>query len=218
MAGKPGPRMPRHGVVARRKRFAQAYVASLHPAKAAIAAGFSPNGASARGYRLLTMPDVQAWVAHYAKEHARQMDLTAERTLLEIARCAFLDPRKLFADDGTIRPVSEWDDDTAAAVASLEVTELWDRGVNGQRVKVGKLTKLRFHSKERTLEQLGRHLALFSKADEEGRSISELLKAVLMELQTHPQPLAALEAEWRPMQPGELPPPPSPDERPPPMW
>jgi hypothetical protein len=49
--------------------------------------------------------------------------MTFERAFLEQFRVVLFDPRKLLRDDGTIKPLAEWDDDTAAAISRLEVTE-----------------------------------------------------------------------------------------------
>lgn len=61
--------------------------------------------------------------------------VTRERLLREIARLAFADPRRLLRENGTMLPLHELDDDTAAAIASVEVDEygklkykLWDKG------------------------------------------------------------------------------------------
>lgn len=47
----------------------------------------------------------------------RETGITLERTLREIAKGAFHDPRKFFDDSGALKPVTELDDDTAAAIA-----------------------------------------------------------------------------------------------------
>ena len=56
-------------------------------------------------------------------------EITADRVLKEIARPAFLDIRKAFNADGSLKPIHDLDDDTAAAIAGLEVSEI--RGEDG---------------------------------------------------------------------------------------
>ncbi len=199
------------------KRFALAYIACLNTAEAARRAGYSVRTARAQGADLLTRPYIQAAIERFAAKQFQAMELTADRVLKEMARLAFHDPRKLFNDAGELLPVSQWDDDTAAAVAGIEVVELF-AGSGKNRTLIGQLKKVRFWSKNTSLDQLGRHLTLFGKQDEQGRTISELLHAVLLELaQRSPREAPALEAEWQPVQPTQLPPPPDP-EPPPPTW
>lgn len=56
---------------------------------------------------------------------AGRLGITAERVLQERSRLAFFDVRRLFRDDGSPVPVNELDADTAAAIAGLEVAEIW---------------------------------------------------------------------------------------------
>jgi phage terminase small subunit len=49
---------------------------------------------------------------------------TAKRVLREIANVAFLDPRRIFAEDGSLLSPHEWPDDIAAAVSSIDVVEI----------------------------------------------------------------------------------------------
>jgi predicted RND superfamily exporter protein len=45
-------------------------------------------------------------------ERSEKTGITAERALKEIYRLATFDPRKLFNEDGTIKPIHDLDDDT----------------------------------------------------------------------------------------------------------
>jgi phage terminase small subunit len=75
------------------------------------------------------------------------MELTSERSLREIARPAFFDPRKLLDAQGNPLPIQALDGDTAATVASLEVLEDWSSTGN-DRVFIGytKKHKVAAHS------------------------------------------------------------------------
>jgi hypothetical protein len=66
----------------------------------------------------------------------RQMkaaDISAERTLTEIARVAYFDPRKMFDETGNLIPVTEMDNDTAAAIAGMDIEKRTEgRGENAE--------------------------------------------------------------------------------------
>ena len=51
----------------------------------------------------------------------RRHQVTADRVIAELAKLAFLDIRKAFDEEGKLKPIHEIDDDTAAAIAGLEV-------------------------------------------------------------------------------------------------
>ena len=112
--------------VAQRKiEFINAYAANGGNAtQAAITAGYSKKGARVAGSRMLALTDVKAAIAEAARKAAEKSGLTVERTLQEVARLAYADPRKLYDKDGNLIPVHLLDDDTAATVASIEVVEM----------------------------------------------------------------------------------------------
>ena len=92
--------------------------------------------------------------------------VTRERLLREIGRLAFADPRRLLREDGTMLPLHELDDDTAAAIASVEVDEY------------GKL-KYKLWDKGAAQEKLAKHLGVYEK-DNRQQSLStvEALTAI----------------------------------------
>ena len=121
----------------RRAVFARAYLANGRNAtKAAIAAGFSPKSAHTRGLELVKDREVAAMIDEAYAELSKITRLDQERTLQEIARLAYSDPRKLFAADGSLIPIHQLDDDASAAIANIEVVKgqnpttryrLWDK-------------------------------------------------------------------------------------------
>lgn len=110
---------------ARKVAFAHAYITNGKNGKqAAIAAGFSPRSAETRASELVRDRDVAAIIAEATKRAAAESGLTVERTLREVARLAYADPRKLYDEDGNLIPIHLLDDDTAATIASVEVVEM----------------------------------------------------------------------------------------------
>jgi phage terminase small subunit len=76
--------------------------------------------------------------------------------VLEIARLAFADLRRLFHEDGRLKHPIEWDDDTAAPIASVEIVTR-DLGDG----KVAYVRKIKLWDKGKALEQLSKHLGLY---------------------------------------------------------
>jgi transposase InsO family protein len=52
---------------------------------------------------------------------SKRIEVEADRVLLEIAQVGLSDLRRLFHEDGRLKRPDEWDDDTAASIASVEV-------------------------------------------------------------------------------------------------
>jgi hypothetical protein len=108
----------------RRVRFAQEYAKDLNATQAAIRSGYSAKSAHVTGSRLLSDAKVQSMIAGHHRERAAANGITIDRTIQEVGRMAYADPRKLWHADGRLKKPHEWDDDTAATVASIESVEV----------------------------------------------------------------------------------------------
>ena len=141
------------GFEARKRRFMDEYIAlNRNGTQAAIAAGFSPNCAARIATRILRDPEIKAQIAHLDEKLSKISGLNAERTIREIARRAYFDPKNLFAEDGTLKRVVDLDDDTRAAI-NIE-----------QEYKDGELVlKIKTCDKDAALQAAAKHLGLFEK-------------------------------------------------------
>lgn len=144
------------------ERFCRAYIVDLNATNAAIAAGYGEKSAYKAGYRLSNNVQVKARIAELQKKQTDKLDVTAERVLGELAKMAFLDPRKFFNEDGSLKRVNELDDQTAASLAGIEHEKLFEHFGKGQAKEVGTTTKIKIADKGINLERLGRHLKLFT--------------------------------------------------------
>lgn len=83
------------------------------------------------------------------------MDLSQRRILNEYSRLAFSDIRQLFRDDGSMMPPSEWPDDIAAAVVSIDTKETRVRDEKGEFVNEWDVVhKIKVHDKKGSLDFL----------------------------------------------------------------
>lgn len=143
-------------------KFCRAYIIDLNSRNAAISAGYSEKTAGSQGSRLLKNVKIKAQIEQLLHKQADKLDITAERVLAELAKMAFLDPRKFFNEDGSLKRVGELDDHTAASLAGIEHEKLFEHFGKGQAKEVGTTTKIKIADKGINLERLGRHLKLFT--------------------------------------------------------
>lgn len=145
--------------------FASAYLANNgNKTQAAVAAGYKPgHAAEVAGYRLCKDVVVQALIKEGHQKAAAIAGLTVERTLVELARMAYSDPRKLKTKDGKWIPLEELDDDTAAALASIDedqVTKVVK--VNGKEKTVAEfIRKVKLWDKNSALEKAMKYHKLY---------------------------------------------------------
>ncbi len=129
------PGQAKASVESRRSAFIEAYLSNGgNGTNAALEAGFSPASAYSQGSRLLKKAEVAQEIAKRRTEIIAALELSTERTIKEVSRLAFCDPRKLVGEDGRMKQLHELDDDTAAAIASVEVDndgnikyKFWDK-------------------------------------------------------------------------------------------
>lgn len=131
----------------------------MNATNAAISAGYSEKTAKSQGSRLLTVVDIQSAIANKTESVLNKLDYGVERTLNEVARLAFLDPRKVFESDGSLKRIQDLDDDTAACIAGMEVSDIWDSGE--QKSIIGTLKKIKLSDKGAALDKLMRYHALY---------------------------------------------------------
>lgn len=145
----------------KQQKFVLEYLKDLNATQAAIRAGYSKKTAMQQGSRLLSNVEIAEAVG---KKHAKalsKLDISAERIMLERARLAFFDARKLFDDAGEPIHVSKLDDDTAAAIAGLDVVTQGNGDVGFATV-----LKVKLADKNASLTALEKIQGLYSSGDE----------------------------------------------------
>lgn len=146
------------------KVFIAEYKIDRNGRRAAIAAGYSARSADSTASRLLRSDKVRAEVEQHRADAIAKVQaetgITLERTLREVARIGFFDPRRLFGLDGDPLPLSELDDDTAAVIAGLEVFEEFE-GSGKDRKLIGHVKKWKLADKNSALEKLMKHLGAY---------------------------------------------------------
>lgn len=138
--------------------FCQEYLVDLNAKQAAIRAGYSANSADVIGCENLVKPNVAARIQELQSVRANKLEISQERVLKEYARLAFVDTRNFFNEDGSLKPLSELDDDTAAALAGIDIHE--ERGQDGQ--SAGMTKKIKITDKKGALDSVARHLGMFN--------------------------------------------------------
>jgi len=112
--------------------------------------------------KLMASTKVQLRVEELKERITNAGIASATRVLLEASRLATFDPRKLFREDGSPKPINELDDDTAAALAGLDVLEEFEGSGDG-RVFVGYTKKYKVADKNSALEKLFKHHGLYER-------------------------------------------------------
>lgn len=154
--------MPRQTLTAKQAAFVAEYLVDKNATQAAIRAGYSKRTAASIGEENLRKPEIASAVAANLAKQADTLELSAERILKERARLAFLDPRKLFDEDGAPKPIQALDPDTAAAIVGIDVLEQYE-GAGESRRFIGYVKKYRLAGKDSSLAALEKRFGLVEK-------------------------------------------------------
>lgn len=124
--------------------------------------------------RLAANHKVAARIAELRERAAERAEISMGHTLREIARLAFFDVRKLVGDDGTPKPLQELDEDTAAAISSVDLAR-----IGNAEVGVGEVLKVRMADKLQALEKLAKYLGLYEQDNRQKTDpLAELVNAI----------------------------------------
>lgn len=141
----------------KQEAFAQGIAKGMTADAAYTAAGYTPNPGNAT--RLKLNEAVASRVKYLVGRGAEKAEIDIARVLRELARVGTSDVRRLFDASGQLLPVTHLDDDTAAAISSVEVVTRRIPGEDGAEVEY--VHKMRFWDKNSALEKIGKHLAMF---------------------------------------------------------
>jgi phage terminase small subunit len=145
----------------RRELFCRHYIAGdaagkgkLNGAAAARNAGYAVSNARDQAHQLLCDQEVQDRIAELADARNEKLELDANTIIIELLRMLTIDPAKCVDENGNVKSLLDIDLDTRRAITSFEQEETGS-------AKTIVRTKVKFWSKEKAAELLGRHLTLF---------------------------------------------------------
>lgn len=170
----------------RQRRFVSEYLIDLNATQAAIRAGYSQKTAYSAGQRMLKKVEIQTTLQEEIQKRSIRTNITQDMVLKEYARIAFFDPRKLFDDEGNPKDVSALDDDTAAALAGLDVV----KEIDPESGVTSFTKKYKITNKLGALDSLAKHLGMFDGAgkgygdEKEKDALSQSLEEMAKELES----------------------------------
>ncbi len=135
------------------KRFCQQVALGVTPTQAVRNVGWEGTRPDVKGYKLMALPHIREYVDKLQADALATAGVTRAQIAKELARIAFADPRKILNDEGGMKPLHTLDDDTAAAIAGLDVEELYE-GRGADREQVGVVRKVKMWNKREALTEL----------------------------------------------------------------
>ena len=132
------------------RAFVGEYLVDFNATAALMRLGWQAHTADKNAVHYLRRPHVRAAIEKGIKRMEAHSTISAARILEEVLRIATADPRRAMREDGTMKQLQELDEDTARAVASLEVVTKPGRGEEPPTIT----HKLKFWDKGRATDTL----------------------------------------------------------------
>ncbi len=149
--------------------FCQQYIIDNNATQAAIRAGYSERTAGSKGTQLLQIVNIKGRIAYLQGQLAEECGVTAKKVITELTKIGFANIKSVLSKGNEIVDISQLPDEIAAAVESIQSDIRHDSGDSkGYTEKV----KVKFHSKLGALNDLGKHLGIFGKDNEQRQGLT----------------------------------------------
>lgn len=150
-------------------------------AEAAIQAGFKGRDPKQAGWEIERRPRVKARLQRIETDALLAAGISRAQIVRELARVAMLDPRKILDEFGNVRDFSDIDNDTAAALAGMDVEELFE-GSGQERKQTGVVRKVKFWPKVEALKELAKIARLVQDAPPVAPSVGPGLQVIVQQV------------------------------------
>lgn len=154
------------GLIPEHQRFVDEYLIDFNATAAYLRVpGFgkaTKGSAAVLASRLLKKVQIQQAIKERSAATVNRLEMTKDRIILEASRIALFDIRKLYRPDGSLKLPHELDDDTAAAISSIEIVEEFS-GKGGDRELIGYTKKVKVVDKKGSVELAMKHLGLLKE-------------------------------------------------------
>lgn len=180
--------MAREILTQKQEAFCLAYIetgnASAAYRKVYSAGRMKPETINKRASELLADGAITGRVGELRQAVAAQVVATEARVIEELARIGLLDPGHLFGEDGSLLPIKKMRPEVRAAIASVEVDELFDGKGPGRKV-IGYTRKIKLWDKNSALEKIMRHLGSFWRDNKQKNPLEGLPRETLRMIVHH---------------------------------
>jgi len=141
------------------ERYCQEYVIDLNQTQAYIRAGYAAKGAKDNASRLTANDSIQARITELQKYISERLQISAADVARELMRLGFSNVADFLEDNDKLKEIVKLPRHITAAVASIKTGET----SNGIGAPPTIETEIKFHSKERALESLAKHVGFFKE-------------------------------------------------------
>lgn len=161
----------------KQKKFCNEYILDFNGTQAAIRAGYSAKTANEQAAQLLAKLSIQTYLTELKQKTAEESGITKKQLVDELAKIAFFDIRKIYNDDNSLINIKDFDDDSAASIAGIEIDEIYEfNPIKKQKELTGYTRKVKIQNKISAIERVSKMLgydapAKVAQTDTSGKDV-----------------------------------------------
>ena len=160
----------------KQKKFCVEYLVDFNATRAYLRAGFKCTDDSARANSARMIANDS--VLKYIDELLFSVGITKQHILRRIYDIAMSSPAVLFNENGSLKSPSELSPDDAKTISSFKVSKRTEFEA-GKAIGEIEIIEVKFWSKDKALENLGRYFKLFTDKVETRSTVEEKLAKIL---------------------------------------
>lgn len=175
-----GTKLPK--LTAKQSRFCEEYIIDLNATQAALRAGYCERSVNNIGPANLLKVGIKAELKRLKADRSERTLVTADSVVLELAKLAFsnIEDYLMVVEDGEVylKNFDAIEREKLAVIESIKVSTT-KTFTEANETREYKTTQFKLHSKLNALEQLGKHLGIYDK-DNQQRTPKEVFNLLVL--------------------------------------
>jgi len=164
-----------------REMFPGEYIIDFNGTKAyqRVKPGTSRESAQVMAHKWLDRPEIIKEIKNLIDKRQKRTDTKADEALLECRRIALSDIIGMFKEDGSLKKITEIDENLRRAISSFKVESL-NKGRGTRAQEIGTITEIKLWSKDKQIENLMKHHGLFEEDNKQRElSVTDIMAIIM---------------------------------------
>ena len=111
--------------------------------------------------KLMADPKVLQRVKQIQEQQAKANEVTLEEVIKELSEWLRFDPIEFFDEENCMKNIHDLSPVARKQIADIKIQELWGKGMDGERVKIGEVKNIKFLDKQATADKFMRYFGAY---------------------------------------------------------
>ena len=111
--------------------------------------------------KLMADPKVIQRVKQIQEQRSKANEVTIEEVIKELSEWLRFDPIEFFDEENCMKNIHDLSPVARKQIADIKIQELWGKGMDGERVKIGEVKNIKFLDKQATADKFMRYFGAY---------------------------------------------------------